>query len=67
MDSDNRAHNHWFLIAQDQKFGVLQVKVSNEDAYNPNGKSSNPPSLILLACCHHFLTLLIPSQELIFP
>ena len=25
MDSDNRAHNHWLLIAQAQEIGVLQV------------------------------------------
>ena len=25
MESDNRAHNHWFFIAQTQKIGVLLV------------------------------------------
>ena len=39
MDSDNRAHNHWFLVAQAQKISVLQVVVSDEDACNRNGKT----------------------------
>ena len=25
MDMDNSAHNHWFLIAQTQKFGIFQA------------------------------------------
>ena len=25
MDSDNRAHNHWFFVAQTQRIGILQV------------------------------------------
>ena len=66
MDSDNWARNQWFLIAQAQKIGVLQVLVSAEDACNWNGKPSKPPSLILSTYCHYFYTLLIPSQELEF-
>ena len=30
VDSDNRAHNPWFPIAQVQKIGVLQVVISDE-------------------------------------
>ena len=63
MDSDNRTHNHWLLIAQAQQIGILQVVVSDEDACNRNGKQSNPHSLIPSTYCHHFHTLLIPSQE----
>ena len=66
MGSDNRTHNHWFLIAQAQKIGVLQVVVSNEDASNWNDKPFNPPSLIPPTYCHYFHTLLIPSQKLTF-
>ena len=66
MESDNRAHNHCFLIAQAQKIGVLQVAVSNEDACNWNGKPFNPPYFILSAYCNYVHTLLIPSQELTF-
>ena len=36
-------------------------------ACNRNGKLSNPPSLISLDYFHYFHTLLIPSEELIFP
>ena len=43
MDSDNRAHNHWILIARAEKIGMLQVVVSDEYASNRNGKLSNPP------------------------
>ena len=63
MDSDNWARNQWFLIAQAQKIGVLQVLVSAEDACNWNGKPSKPPSLTPSTYCHYFYTLLIPSQE----
>ena len=65
-DSDNRADNHWFLIAQAQKIGVLQVVVSNEDVCNWNDKRSNPPSLVPSTYCHYIHTLLIPSQEVTF-
>ena len=67
MDSDSRAHNHWLLIAQAQKIGILQEVVSDENACNRNGKPSNPHSLIPSAYCHHFHSLLIPSQEHPFP
>ena len=67
VDCDNSAHNHWFLITQVQKIGVLQVAVSDEDASNTNGKPSNPPSLMPSNYCYYFHTLLIPSQELTFP
>ena len=47
MDSDNKNHNHWFLIAQAKIVGVLQVVLSDEhDACNPSDKPFNPPSLI---------------------
>ena len=46
MDSDSRAHNHLFLIAQVQKIGVLQLVISDDYACNRYGKSSNLPSLI---------------------
>ena len=63
MDSDSRVYNQWFLVAQAQKVGVLQVVVSDEDVCNWNSKPSNPPSLIpSLLYCHYFYTLLIPSQ-----
>ena len=45
MDSDNRAHKHWFLIAQVQNIGVLQVVVFDADACNWNDKLFDPPSL----------------------
>ena len=67
MDSDIRTSNPWFLMAQAQKIGVLQIVVSDEDAWNRNGKLSNPPSLVPSAYCRYFHTLLIPSQELAFP
>ena len=67
MDSDNRTHNHWFLIAQAQKDGVLQVVVSDkDDTSNRNDKTYNPSSLIPSTYCHYFHTLLIPSQKLTF-
>ena len=66
MDSENRAHNYWLLIAQFQKIGVLLVEVPDKDACNLNGKPSNPPSLISLTYFHYFDTLLIPPQELTF-
>ena len=64
---DNRADNHWFLISQVQKIGVLQVVVYNEDACDGNGKLSNPSSLIPSNFCHYFHILLTSSQELTFP
>ena len=67
MDSDNRAHNHRFLIVQAQKIGVLKVAVSDENARNRNDKPSNLPPLIPSTYCHYFHTLVIPSQELTFP
>ena len=45
MDSDNRAHNYWFLSLRLRKIGVLQVVVYDEDSWNRNVKPSNPPSL----------------------
>ena len=66
MGSDSRAHNHWFLVVQTYKIGILQVVVSDEDVCNWNGKSSGPPSLTPSTYCHYFHTLLIPSQELTF-
>ena len=66
MYSDNRTHNHWFLIAQVQKIGVLQVVVSDEGASNRNDKPFNPPFLIPPTYCHYLHTLLIPSQKLTF-
>ena len=63
MDSDNRAHNPWFPIAQVQKIGVLRVVISDEYACNRNGKPSNPPSLIPSTYYYDFHTLL----KLIFP
>ena len=67
MDSDISDNYPWFLIAQAQKIGVLQVVVSDENAYNQIGKLSNPPSLISLTYFHYFHTLIISSQELAFP
>ena len=46
MESDNRAYDHWLLIAQAQKIGVLQLVVSDEDACNGNGKPYNSPTPI---------------------
>ena len=63
MDSDNRVHNHWFLITQAKKIGVLQ-EVSDGDICNWNSKLSSSPSFILSSYCHYFHTLL--SQELTF-
>ena len=45
MDSDNRAHNYWFLSLRLRKIGVLQVVVFDEDSWNRNVKPSSPPSL----------------------
>ena len=59
MDSENRAHNHLLLIAQAQKVGVLQVEVSDKDAYSWNDKPSSPSSLIPQTYCHYFHTALI--------
>ena len=67
MDSDNIAHNHPVLITQTQEIGVLQVVVSDEDAWNRNGKISNLPFFIPSTNCHYFHAPLIPSQELALP
>ena len=45
---------------------VLQVVDSDEDTCDQNGKPSNRSSLIPSGYCHHFHTLLIPLQKLIF-
>ena len=66
MDSDIRVHNHWFLILQVPKIGVLQVTSSGGNIWNRNSKPSNPPSLIPTTYCQYFHTLLIPSQEFTF-
>ena len=52
MGSDNRAHNHWFFVAQTQTIGVLQAwqTILSTSTY-----------------CHYFHILLIPRQELTFP
>ena len=63
MDCDNRGFNHWFLISQSHKIGVLQAVLSDEDACNQNGKLFSPYSLT--PYFHYFNTLLIISQELI--
>ena len=34
IHKENKAHNHWFLIAHGQKIGVLRVVVSDEDAWD---------------------------------
>ena len=67
IDSNNRAHNHWFLIVQAEKIDVLQIVVSDEDTCSRNGKPSNPSSLIPSTYCYYFHTLLIPLQELTVP
>ena len=67
MGSDNRAHNHLFLIAKAQKIGLLQVVVCDEDACYRNDNWSNPSFLIPSSYCHYFHTLLIPSKNSHFP
>ena len=51
------AHNHWFLIAQTQKIGILQVVASNKDFCDQSGKPSAPLSLIPSTYYHYFYTL----------
>ena len=41
MDSDNEVYDHWFLNAQFQKIGVMQVVVSDVDVCHRNGKPFN--------------------------
>ena len=62
MDSGVRVHNHWFLITQPYKIGVLQVVVSDEGACNWNGKPFHPPFLISSIYIHYFHTLVTPSR-----
>ena len=63
MDSDS---SHWFLIAQAQKSGVLQVVVvSDKYAWNQNGKQSNSLSPISSTYSHYIHALLTPSKELL--
>ena len=45
----------------------LEVVVSDEDAWNRNGKPFNLSSLIPSPYCHYYHILLIPSQELTLP
>ena len=54
---DNSAHNHWSLIAQTKKTGVLQVVNSDDDARNQNSKPITPPSPIPSTYCCYFYTL----------
>ena len=56
IDRDNRAHNHSFRIAQDQKRGALQAIVSDKHACKQNGQPSNLPSSITSNYCHYFHT-----------
>ena len=51
MGRDTSTNNYWFVIAQPKKISVLQVVLSEEDAYDQNGKPSNPPSHIRLCNC----------------
>ena len=67
MDSHNRGQDHGFPIAQAQKIGLLQVVFPHEDAWNPNDKPSDPPSLITSNYFYYFDTVLILSQKLTFP
>ena len=46
MNGDDEVHNHWFLVAQAEKNGVLQVVVFDKGACNRNYKPSDQPSLI---------------------
>ena len=61
MDSDNKAHNYWFLIAQAQKIDSLPVLVSDEDPIHLQ------LPIYPKTYRHYFYTLLITSQELTFP
>ena len=76
MDRNNNAHSYWFLIAETQNIGILQVAPSDEDACNQNAKliyynhcyaPYSPPllsqqSLFLWLCFH---TPLMPQKNLI--
>ena len=43
------------------------MKISDEDAWNRNGRLSNPLSLITSTYYYYFHTLLTPLEELTFP
>ena len=45
MDRDKWAHNNWFLIAQNQKNGMLLVAASEDGIRDQNGKLFTPPHL----------------------
>ena len=65
MGRDKSAHNLWFLIAQTQKVGILQVAAFDKDIFYLNGKPSISPSTIPSTYYHYFHALQIPSENLI--
>ena len=70
VDMDNSAHNDWFLIAQTQKIGILQVAISEGDEIlvsDYDGKPSTLTSFMPSVCNHYFRTLLIPPKVISCP
>ena len=63
MDRDNSIHNHWFLIAENQKIVILEAVSSEEDIRDQNGKPFQPPP-IQSDYCHYSQTLLILPKDL---
>ena len=63
MDRDKSNDYVWFLIAQTQKIGVLQVVATNEDACEQNGKLLTSTSPIPSTYCY-FNALQVQPQDL---
>ena len=64
MDRENRVHNYWFLIFQNQKIGILQVEASVEGIWDQIAAPSTPSSPMPSNYYHYFHTLLIPSKNI---
>lgn len=67
INRNNSVHNHWFLINQTRKVGILQVAPSEEDTSDQIGKPSTPLYPMLSTYFHNFYTLPTPSNNLTRP
>ena len=67
MDSDNRAHNYWFLSLRLRKIGVLQVSSLWWRFLKSECQTIQSTFSQKSKYCYYFHTVLMSSQNLTFP
>ena len=70
MDRDNITHNHWFLIAQTHKTGILEASIASEVLPLMKRlaiRNGNHPLHLLPYPWHITITFILDSQKLTDP